>query len=109
MNSDVSLKLLKNIESSMIGVMASSSKAKSIKKEVRLVLKIMGVSKGTNYEDAKRQMTPTEIECLLSLQRANTTMLVLGCEYDKRKEDLGKLYQRIWLDKLTQERIMLEG
>lgn len=60
-------------------------------------------------DSVRDNLTLVEKQALLSLQRANTSMLELGYEYDKRKEELGKLYQRIWLDKLTKEHLMLEG
>lgn len=66
--------------------------------------------KGSRGTDSVRDsLTLVEKQALLSLQRANTSMLELGYEYDKRKEELGKLYQRIWLDKLTKEHLMLES
>lgn len=60
-------------------------------------------------DSVRDSLTLVEKQALLSLQRANTSMLELGYEYDKRKEELGKLYQRVWLDKLTKEHLMLEG
>lgn len=60
-------------------------------------------------DSVRDNLTFVEKQALLSLQRANTSMLELGYAYDKRKEELGKLYQRIWLDKLTQEHITLEA
>ena len=66
--------------------------------------------KELNGTDSVRDnLTPVEKQTLLSLQRANTTMLELGYGYQRRKEELENLYKRIWLDKLTQEHIMLEG
>lgn len=60
-------------------------------------------------DSVRDNLTFVEKQALLSLQRANTTMLELGYDYDKRKEELGKLYQRTWLDKLTQEHLALEA
>ena len=60
-------------------------------------------------DSVRDNLTLVEKQALLSLQRANTTMLELGYDYDKRKEELEKLYQRVWLDKLTQEHLTLEA
>ena len=54
-------------------------------------------------------LTPVEQEALLSLQRANTSMIELGYDYHHRKEELERLYQRLWFEPLRQENILLEA
>lgn len=66
--------------------------------------------KEVNETDSVRDsLTPVELKCLESLQRANTTMLELGYDYEKRKAEIEHLYNRLWLKKLTEEHIRLEA
>lgn len=60
-------------------------------------------------ESVRDNLTPVEQKCLLSMQRANTTLIELGMDYQDRKVELENLYQRLWLDKLTEENIWLEA
>lgn len=62
-----------------------------------------------NVDSVRDHLTPVEQECLLSLQRTNTSMIDLGYDYDKRKEELEALYQRLWFKRLTEENIRLEA
>jgi len=60
-------------------------------------------------ESVRDSLTPVEQQCLLSLQRANTSLIDLGYDYQHRKEEMERLYQRLWMDKLTEEHIRLEA
>lgn len=48
-----------------------------------------GLDPNTHIRDT---LTKLEIECIEHLQRANTTMIELGFEFEKRKNELSKLY-----------------
>lgn len=51
------------------------------------------VSHGMSVADPIRNhLTPMEIRCIEHLQRANTTMIDLGFDFDRRKVELHKLY-----------------
>lgn len=60
-------------------------------------------------ESVRDNLTTVEQEALISLQRANTSMLELGYDYDKRKNELENLYGRLWFNKLKEEHILLEA
>lgn len=60
-------------------------------------------------DSVRDNLTPVEQQCLLSLQRTNTSLIDLGYNYEHRKAEMERLYQRLWLDQLTQENILLEA
>lgn len=48
-----------------------------------------GIDPGTHIRDT---LTKLEIACIEHLQRANTTMIEIGYPFEKRKQELSKLY-----------------
>lgn len=60
-------------------------------------------------DSVRDNLTPIEQQCLLSLQRANTSMIELGYDYQHRKDEIERLYQRLWFEKLKEEHIRLEA
>lgn len=51
------------------------------------------IAHGIGKDDPIRDhLTNLEIKCVQSLQRANTTMIDMGLDYDKRKVELHKIY-----------------
>lgn len=62
-----------------------------------------------SVESVRDSLTPVEQQALLSLQRANTSLIDLGYDYQHRKQELERLYQRLWFGKLKEEHILLEA
>jgi len=60
-------------------------------------------------ESVRDSLTPVEQQALLSLQRANTSLIDLGYDYQHRKQELERLYHRLWFDRLKAEHIALES
>lgn len=51
------------------------------------------IAHGLNADDPLRDhLTKLEIACVQALQRANTTMIDMGLDYEKRKTELHKIY-----------------
>lgn len=62
-----------------------------------------------SVESVRDSLTPVEQQALLSLQRANTSLIDLGYDYQHRKQELERLYQRLWFKRLKDEHIALEA
>lgn len=60
-------------------------------------------------ESVRDSLTPVEQQALLSLQRANTSLIDLGYDYQHRKQELERLYHRLWFERLKAEHIALES
>lgn len=51
------------------------------------------IAHGIGHDDPIRDhLTKLEIACVQALQRANTTMIDMGLDYEKRKTELNKIY-----------------
>jgi len=62
-----------------------------------------------SVETVRDNLTPVEQQCLISLQKANTSLIDLGYDYEHRKSELERLYQRRWFNLLVKENIALEA
>jgi len=62
-----------------------------------------------SVESVRDNITPVEQQCLISLQKANTSLIDLGYDYEHRKSELERLYQRRWFNLLVKENIALEA
>ena len=62
-----------------------------------------------SVETVRDNLTPIEQQCLISLQKANTSLIDLGYDYEHRKSELERLYQRRWFNLLVKENIALEA
>lgn len=65
---------------------------------------------GIGKDDPIRDyLTALEIRCVQAMQRANTTMIEMGMDYDTRKTELHKLYVRRHAPGLLEEVKRIEG